>query len=123
MHFLSYQGPSGDTGPAGANGGAGPRVSEMLTIKLYQCICILKSPHAKIRNTDIMAEEESNQTSSSDNIKSYLKAKCLTLLCDHFRFRDLLDPMDPLARMVEVVPMEMWVLLVLVEPLDTLDLL
>lgn len=119
MHFLSYQGPSGDTGPAGANGGAGPRVSEMLRIKLDQCICILKSLHAKVRKTDFMAEEESNQTSSSYNIKSYLKA----FLCDHFLFRDLLDPMDPLARMVELVSMEMWVLLVLVDPLDTLDLL
>lgn len=56
-------------------------------------------------------------------VMSYLKAKCLTLLCDHFLFRDLPDPMDPLERMVDLVPMELWVLLVFVDPLDMLDLL
>lgn len=37
--------------------------------------------------------------------------------------RDLLDLTDPLARTVELVAMEPLVLLELVDPLDTLDLL
>lgn len=41
----------------------------------------------------------------------------------HLLFRDLPDPTDPLVRMEELVAMELLVLLVLVEPLDTLDLL
>lgn len=36
-------------------------------------------------------------------------------------FRDLLDPMDPLARTVELVAMDQSVLLVLVDLLDTSD--
>lgn len=45
----------------------------------------------------------------------------MTVPCDDLLFRDLLDPMDPLVRMVELVAMEPSDLPVLVDPLDTLD--
>lgn len=50
-------------------------------------------------------------------------SKFLTLPCDDLLFRDLLDPMDPLVRTAELVAMELLAPLVLVDPLDTLDLL
>lgn len=42
--------------------------------------------------------------------------------CFDLLFRDLLDPTDPLVRMADLVAMELLDLLVLVDPLDTLDL-
>lgn len=52
-----------------------------------------------------------------------LNAEDTCTLSDNFLFRDLVDPMDPLVRMVELEAMVLWVLLVLVDPLDTSDLL
>lgn len=43
--------------------------------------------------------------------------------CDDLLCRDLLDPTDPLVRMADPAAMEPLALLVLVERLDTLDLL
>lgn len=42
---------------------------------------------------------------------------------DDLLFRALLDPTDPLVRMAELAVMELLAPLVLVDPLDTLDLL
>lgn len=51
------------------------------------------------------------------------KDKSLTVSCDDLLCRDLLDPTDPLVRMADPAAMEPLALLVLVERLDTLDLL
>jgi len=45
----------------------------------------------------------------------------LLALPDPLDLEALLDPMDPSVRMVDLVPTELLVLLVLVDPTDTLD--
>lgn len=53
---------------------------------------------------------------------AWLEASSSCLICEYLFFRDPPDLTDPLARTVELVVMEPSVPLVLVDPLDTSDL-